>query len=67
MKRMTKKSFVLNGGHFCPICYEQDTVNIEDSFQYLQESRRCLNCKTEWLEIHKVTGYKITKKGDHNG
>ena len=61
MKRMTQETFRLNNGDFCPFCQSGSTDYIEDSMDYLEEQRECLDCGKAWIEKHKIAGYKEIK------
>ena len=63
MHRMTQKEFILNNGSYCPFCESKETANVNgsDLTYYLQEHRNCINCNKEWIEKHKLAGYKLIK------
>ena len=65
MNRMTQKEFRFSNGNFCPFCGSNETSNVSgsDETYYLQEHRICCDCKREWIEKHKLSGYKIVRKG----
>ena len=61
MKRMTQKEFKDSCGSNCPVCRSNntDTQNVG----FLEMEMECLDCGSEWTEVHKMVGYELTKKG----
>ena len=61
MKRMTQKEFKDSCGSNCPVCRSNntDTVNV----LFLEVEMKCLDCGSEWTELHRMVGYELTKKG----
>jgi hypothetical protein len=60
MKRMKQKDW-LQVTFCCPVCRGKNIETARwDSYEY---ERICEDCKTEFSEIYKPVGYRITKKG----
>ena len=61
MRRMTQKEFKDTKGIRCPICRSDNTVT--ENYGFLELDMYCHDCDTEYLEVHRMAGYKIVRKG----
>lgn len=61
MKRMTQREYKLDCGINCPICRSNNCHSTNT--QFLSIEMYCPDCKSEYEEFHKITGYKLIKKG----
>jgi hypothetical protein len=61
MRRMTQKEFKDLNGTRCPVCRGNNTDT--NNYGFLELEMYCHDCDTEYLEMHKMAGYKITRKG----
>ena len=62
MKRMKQKDWLSVIGLTCPLCRSDNVSSggMQGPYEY---ERICDDCGTEFDEIYKPVGYKITKKG----
>tara|TARA_R100000656_G_C3895711_1_gene117611 strand:- start:362 stop:553 length:192 start_codon:yes stop_codon:yes gene_type:complete len=61
MKRMTQKEFKDRNGTRCPICKGNNTNTV--NYGFLELDQYCHDCDSEYIEIHRMAGYKIVRKG----
>lgn len=66
MKRMKQKEWLAEYRLICPVC-KSDNISSGTTLGAYEYERICDDCGTEFDELYKPVGYKITKKGDHNG
>lgn len=61
-KILTSKQYVRRKGACCPVCTGKKIFELEGGKKWATIT--CQDCKSNWTEVYKLTGYDNLNKGE---